>query len=280
MKNLANDLLALEINTIVKENMSGAKMPAKRRVALMDIANRYRSLLLEYGLCRIADGKTPTDAKIAKRKPIRWHFAGEYSFVELRNLALSGIETLSQQIKNSTQHEDIEQLEGKIKMLTRVERQCSNLIGMFKIRRQQLGVKAGEEQPGLEAMPNHEGITSDEDPFPSQMGSELWNNDISLSDINRVEDMELTPDQITLIRKVWELGTQKVLLQTVIQIDGDITNYMTNQFLYLHPELRKIVLELHNGASESGTRIWRQLFATIGQLAGKTFNQLLGSNKK
>jgi len=279
LKNLANDLLALEINTIVKENMSGSKMPAKKRVALLDIANQFRGKLLEYGLCRIADGKTPSDSKTAQKMPIRWRYGGEFSFVEIRNLALKGIEILNQQKRNVSEHEQIEELEGEIKMLIRIERQCSNLIGLFKIRRKEYGVKPGEENPGLAATANTDGITSEEDPYPSQMESEVWNNDLSLGDINQVEDMELGPDQISLIRKIWELGTQNVLLQTVIQIDGDITNYMTNKFLFLHPELRSIVLEMHGSASESGTKIWRSLFETVGQLAGKTFNQLLGKSK-
>ena len=101
-----------------------------------------------------------------------------------------------------------------------------------------------------------------------------WNNDIDLSTINKVDDLDLTPDQVTLIRKTWEIGTQRILMQTVVQIDGDITNYLTNQFVNLSPELKAIVLNLHNDATESGARIWNMLFKTVSQLAGTAFRKI------
>ena len=40
-KTLAEDLLTLEINTIVKANMTATKIPANRREALLDISRDY-----------------------------------------------------------------------------------------------------------------------------------------------------------------------------------------------------------------------------------------------
>ncbi|MDW7691021.1 hypothetical protein R9C00_20290 [Flammeovirgaceae bacterium SG7u.111] len=280
LQNLASDLLTLEVNTIVKENLSGAKMPPKKRMAFLDIANRYRSILVEFGICVKADGNPIPKTKGQEPLLLRWRFGGEFSFVEIKDMAAKGQAYFAAKLKKAKSQNEIDDLEGKLKLLTRIERQSSNVVGLFKIRRQEYNVDTSNTKKGFDGTCNMDGMTSDLEPFSSQMASEGWNNDLSIQDINKVEDMELDPDQVTLLRKVWELGTQKVLLQTVIQIDGDMTNYLTNQFVYLPPELRKVVLDLHNDATSSGTKIWSTLFTTITQLAGKGLNQLFSKKNK
>ena len=34
--------------------------------------------------------------------------------------------------------------------------------------------------------------------------------------------LELTPAELIQVRKIWEVGTERVLMQTVVQLDGDI----------------------------------------------------------
>ncbi|MDM8515986.1 hypothetical protein QUF76_07290 [Desulfobacterales bacterium HSG16] len=48
IKNIAQDLVSLEVNTIIKPNMTGRKMP-KPRHALIDIAQNYNRKLIEIG---------------------------------------------------------------------------------------------------------------------------------------------------------------------------------------------------------------------------------------
>jgi len=36
--------------------------------------------------------------------------------------------------------------------------------------------------------------------------------------------IELTPKELLCVRKVWEIGTERVVMQTVVQLDGDIVN--------------------------------------------------------
>ena len=62
LKNLAADLLTLEVNTIVKEQTTSSKMPATKRVALLEIARGYRELLVDYGLALLekpAENRAP-----------------------------------------------------------------------------------------------------------------------------------------------------------------------------------------------------------------------------
>ena len=70
MKKMAQDLLTLEINTIIKEEMSAVKMPSARQ-ALYELSRLYHKKLQEMGL----------------REPIYWQYAGMRSFGELRDRA-------------------------------------------------------------------------------------------------------------------------------------------------------------------------------------------------
>lgn len=277
VKNLVGDLLKLEINTIITENTMATKMPSNRRIALLDIARSYREVLINYGVSVRSDGKPPQP--IGNRIPelLRWDFAGEFSFIEIRNHAKKGI-ALYYDLLTKTHHpEKVAEIKRKIKLLERIETQSFNLIGMFKLRRKEF--EAGST--GVEGTYDRivdKGV-GEYDPYPSQPASRIWNNDLSLKDINEYGDFELPPDQLTMIRKIWEIGTQQVLMQTVIQIDGDITSYMTPQFIELPHELRRMVLNMHNESIATATNFWSALFKTIANLAGKTIDKLFAKTK-
>ena len=278
IKNLAGDLLNLEINTIVKDNTTGSKMPSNKRMALLDIANRYRKVLTDYGLVVMANGNEPSYRE-GMRKPtlLHWEFGGEFSFVEIRNAATAGLEFFERKAAAAQNEEEKNLLEKRIKMLTRIERQSANLIGMFKNRRKEYGIEASASAGGDAAADL--GMADEFDAYPSQHNSFKWNNDLSIADINQYGDMDLMPDQITLIRKIWEIGTQQVLMQTIVQLDGDVTCYVTNQFMELPDEVKKMAMKMHNDSIATSTSFWATLFQLVSNLAGKAFGQLFSSGK-
>ena len=273
LKTLAGDLLHLEVNTILKSNTTGCKMPSSKRVALYDIAERYRAKLIEFGLCHIADGMEVEANKFGfKTTPLRWIYAGENSFVELKTAAHTGHRILANKYEQVESVDLKRKLDEQLNILTRIERQSSNLIGIFKERRKTYAEEISSQKPGCST---EKVIT--EDPLhchPSQEQSHVWNNDISLSDINKLEDIELSPDQLIQIRKIWELGTEQVLLQTVIQIDGDVTSYITPKFTALDDELKKTILNIHNDSIQTSTTTWGNLINFVSKLAGKAFSQI------
>jgi len=271
LKNLAADLLTLEVNTIVKEQTTSSKMPATKRVALLEIASGYRELLVDYGLAVLQKPEDDTGILAANLGDfpvfMKWQFGGEYSFKEIYSVALKGSEFYAKRAERSKNYERVIELEERSKLLMRLVKHSSNLIGMFKMRRKDYEISE-------EVWPDSSLINEKTGHYPSLDDMAVWNNDVDLSTINKIDDLDLTPDQVTLIRKTWEIGTQKILMQTIVQIDGDITNYLTNQFVNLTPELKAIVLNLHNDATESGARIWNMLFKTVSQLAGRAFRKI------
>ncbi|MBT29421.1 MAG: hypothetical protein CMO01_07130 [Thalassobius sp.] len=274
LKNLAADLLTLEVNTIVKEQTTSSKMPATKRVALLEIARGYRELLVDYGLALLekpAENREYYQKVESGRFPVlfQWLYGGEYSFKEIYNIAEAGSEYYAKLAEKSKNFDRMQEYEERSKLLIRLVKHSSNLIGMFKMRRKDYNV-------GEDVWPDPSLLDETTGHYPPLDDPKMieWNNDIDLSTINKVDDLDLTPDQVTLIRKTWEIGTQRILMQTVVQIDGDITNYLTNQFVNLSPELKAIVLNLHNDATESGARIWNMLFKTVSQLAGTAFRKI------
>lgn len=276
IKSIASELLTLEVNTILKENTTGAKMPLNKRLALRDIIERYRKTLIEYGICEKAKGVVPSiDASGHPKMLLRFEGAGEYSFYEVKRAANEGKKYYETLLPRMQTEEQSEQLKERIQMLYRIERQSSNFIGMFKLQRKELNIASKQGKKGYDDHFNGDSV-GEYEVYPSQMGSHIWNNDISLHEMNQVEPLELETEQITQIRKAWELGTQQVLLQTVVQIDGDVTSYLTPKFVKLPDELRTMVMNFHQNSTNEATSHWSSFFKVLTDLSGKAFSSIFG----
>lgn len=278
VKTLAGDLLNLDVTTIIRENTTNSKMPSVRRMAIMQIADSYRAKMIEIGVAVRATEDTK-ERPSGEGAPflLRWRYAGEWSFVEINNAAKHGVPIIRKRQKATDDPKEKQKLEERINLLTRFQAQSSNMIGMFKTRRRLFAdqIKSGKEGYSTER-PSLEGFL----PQDSHLSSHGWNNDISIRDINEVEDMELSPDNLTLVRKTWEIGSQRVYLQTVVQIDGDVTSYITRDFIKLPENLKSLVLNIHNDSVASSTKMWTMLFDTVAKIAGQALGSLFGGNKK
>lgn len=272
-------MLTLEINTIVKDDMNATKMPASRRITFLELADEYRAKLDEYGVCKLAV-PTITNMEAIPDDYFRWRFAGEYSFIELVSMSKKGEELYNVKIAAAPEAEK-QKLKEAAKIMSRIQAQSSQIVGMFKHRRLEYAKEIEAKTPDFEALQVKEAEASSVDPetglFLSQLGSKGWNNDISQKDCNKYDDMELNPDQIALIRKATEIGTQQILMQTVIQIDGDITTYLSTRFLQFDPTTRTMVNNLHNQSIGTATKFWADLFKAVANLAGKAFNEIFES---
>jgi hypothetical protein len=274
VKRLAGDLLTLEINTIVKEDMSAAKLPSSRRVAFLQLANEYRGKLDELGICalKVPEGVTPDNIPEGY---FRWRFGGEFSFHEIYQMAKKGEKMYEEKIAK-TPEEKRTAVKEEAKIVSRIKEQCSLVIGMFKNRRKDYQNKIKDGVKGFEEACNMQLVEAESGLFMSQLGSTGWNNDISLGECNNMDDMELNPDETALLRKATEIGTQPILMQTVIQIDGDVTTYMSTKFLRHDPQTRNMLLNLHNQSIGTATRFWGDLFKAIANIAGKAIHEIFG----
>lgn len=243
---VANRLLYLEINTIVKSDMDGTKMPSSKRRALYELAGDYNRKLLN----------------LEVRDPIHWKYGGIRSFEELWKRAETGIRAYENTLKTYPEkHEEIQQ---KIKTLERIQFQSIRIVDMFKLLESKIKDRKG---PGCAPAPKSE------EEVKSHEESEAWNNDIDPNRINMIDDLELSPDKITLLQKAWDIGTEPISLQTIIQIDGDVTTRMSESFARKPNET---ILRVHNESIVTATTFWSNLVKLITEIVGKSFEWALG----
>lgn len=112
IKDITQDLLNLEVNTIIKANMTGRKMP-KPRHALIDIAKNYTLKLTELGL------------------PVQETDVGPGSleaFHLIREKAKEGILAIQKRAAKKHQEDD----EVNLIMLFRIKKMSDQIKGIFK----------------------------------------------------------------------------------------------------------------------------------------------------
>ena len=83
------------------------------------------------------------------------------------------------------------------------------------------------------------------------------------------------PEHLTRIRKIWDIGTDLIVLQTVIQLDGDIIFRATKAYAQgRHP-----LVEAHRRASDIGLKHWSSMFELIASLVGGLADRIFDTKK-
>ncbi|AFM04240.1 hypothetical protein Fleli_1842 [Bernardetia litoralis DSM 6794] len=246
IKNLANDLLRLEVNTIVKDQLLCSK-PRSHRWELYDVANAYRELLISYTVSSINPQLGKSNDSEEMRKEFKNLYAGLASFLEIQQFAETKRDEFEQELERiQLTSNQIEALNERVMLCERVVRQSQQMIDIF------LELQNESNDP----------IVSDNE-FPTMR-------------LDHLEDLNLSPSQISIIRKANEIGTQRVLLQTVVQVEGDITSYITTRFLNFPEKEQKMIKEVHESSIMTSIQMWQYLFQAVSRLAGTVFTGVTG----
>ncbi len=274
IKNILKDLTHLEVSTIVKDHTIGAHMPNNNRVLLLDIADLYRLLLKKYDLSCVE--LQPSNLPHLYRS--KWRYGGEYSFREIKIMTARGIEIIEKKLLKIISEEEKKELNKHLSLLSRLHRQSANIINMFKARKSNYITPETQNQEGYASQANFQ-TKQGTDIYISQIDSKIWNNDLSITDIHRIEDLDLDGEELNLIQKTWSLGTEEILLKTTIQIDGDLMTYMTKDFLNYEPNKQKILLHIHNNSLLSATKMWNSLLIALKTLGTDLVSQVFSKKK-
>jgi hypothetical protein len=236
-QDLLKDLLRLEISTIVRDEINTDKVRSIRFL-LLDLAGKYRSKLSEI--------EDETDFHLAEKR----HFyvfenlsAGEISYKEIMAFADRLMNFIKNRLTEIKEEEQKRYWRENLVMCSRIFKQSQLITDIFEdLKRENEGLQDANET--------------------------FWTNDYSESELEKMEDLELNPKQLSFVRKAREIGTQRILMQTIVQIEGDITTYLTPRFLSMKEHDQKQLLHVHNSSITSAIRMWQYLFTTIGNLAG------------
>jgi hypothetical protein len=81
------------------------------------------------------------------------------------------------------------------------------------------------------------------------------------------------PEALTMIRKIWDIGTDTIVFQTVQQLDGDVI-FRVRRGLDL--SRRAALLEAHQEACQVAMSYWRSMFELIAALASGLADRIFG----
>lgn len=227
LSQLAEDLTHLEINTIVKQDLTARKMPPPP-LAVLEVAETYRRWLEQQLVALDADIRLPaplddpsflTEQRealrlaLAEEQPLnqaKMHQAGQL-FQQLYSVAreLTATPTLMEQLRQ----------DGRDALALRI-------IDSALVLRRMILHYCGE---------------ADGHPWDGQIRRR---------------------DRI-MLRKIWEVGVQRVKMQTVIQLDGDVITYVQEALIR---EDHDAIQQIHNQSVGIAINSWRFLVETLGQM--------------
>jgi hypothetical protein len=118
------------------------------------------------------------------------------------------------------------------------------------------------------------------DPLDGQVGCD--NNDFSRRQLNgdpetdvgpqqeKPPALKLSPSDLVALRKIWELGCEEILMQTVVQLDGDVVTRLTEAAA---TEDASIIHRLHADGVRVATQSWQSLVDSLGSFARALFGK-------
>ncbi len=86
----------------------------------------------------------------------------------------------------------------------------------------------------------------------------------------------LGSDDLTLVRKAWEVGTECVLMQTCVQIDGDVLTRISEELLEEQVDRRDLIINAHKRSVEIGLSHWQALVKVATELVRDAFRRRVG----
>jgi hypothetical protein len=300
---LARNLLTLEINTVEKDGMSGQKMPAGPQ-ALVETAEAYWDFL-----CREANsfgtqgeplapwlrvismsfdwGMEPfppppnepsqaievrTDLEGRSTKPLeqsngRRVWKGDFlrdapetvtaeTLDDLRQVAFWMAEMRSRILSLADSRSDLfGTLRGRVAQLVLEESWAATVRGTARRFRTQ------DRSIFHRIRRNCDQLKAIFDSGPAEI-------------TRRSPDEDVRSTELVALRKAWDIGTEVILMQTVIQIDGDVVSRFQSG---LEGGERAQLQTLHASAVDISFRYWGWLIEALGKIAGQTVSSLLRS---
>jgi hypothetical protein len=267
---LAGNLLTLEIDTILKDNMSAQKMPTPAN-AIIDVVQDYYVFL-----CRLAAQFGPLGNVLPP-----WADRISRSFDwGLQPFPLSN--TPGTRASEAADGQCLQTYPGTIAL--RGLHAAREVAVWLQEMRDRTGLVARGQPIGeAGALPAEtiqaaaqlvRAFRAEDDAVLDrvQRNCDQLKDIVGTRTIARDTTLTLAGDDVVLVRKVWELSTEVIVMQTVVQIDGDVVTRVqpgreSAQDAVLHA--------VHNDAVSTSFRHWSFLLRALGQLAGTTVRALL-----
>lgn len=296
IRRTADDLTALEINTIIKEDMTCFKPPDNDRMVLYMLGKTYHYKIKELGALYAQAIIDPELSDTVKkecfleldgsalelnlfRRNIEFAGGGIFSFRELSLRAGKAIKWIQDHSHSLSIPEEQQKMD--IMLLSRIEGKsfevCRAIEKLLKIKDPKLFKNYQhhywEVEKELEKSVNpnsfqriklaeHQHILYQRLPSVYKDIMAEKSSEQFLNPKNDSFEFEFDIRDKLLVRKSIDIGVERVVLQTRISMDGDITTRISEKFA-LNPN--QFILDLHNSSIDISVSFWNKLFdALIG----------------
>ena len=236
------DLTHLEINTIIKDEMIASKAPASPRLLLHSLATKYFEKMWSIGdkyykfLPQVDTSKVFIFRGEMKNKG-----SGFDSFTELSDRAELSIKMIKEN-KASIPFAE-ETLNSDIMMLQRIHNISDDVSRILVM----------------------DGVDPCKDKGIFDFDNEKMVNEFRNMTAQKADKFELNLDlrQLMVFKKANDIGTERVVLQTVIGMDGDITTRISKSFA---EQPVSLITQMHQDAIGISVDFWKSLITVVVKL--------------
>ena len=240
------DLTHLEINTIIKDEMTASKAPASPRLLLHNLAGKYDLKLVTLGdkYAQYFGSPTADGANLFRGKREK-EGSGYDSFKELSERSKDDRMLLKTLKPGGDFPKDT--VDADMMMLQRIETISGDIRRILVMD----AVDPVKNDPVKSAQFN----------FDEKETIEKFRTMTSRD----ADEYELNLDlrQLLVIKKATDIGTEKVVLQTVIGIDGDVTTRISKAFA---EQPVAFINEMHRDAIGISVEFWKSLINVVVNL--------------
>jgi hypothetical protein len=257
---ISKNLSSLEINTILKNNMTGGGMSHPRH-ALINISRTYYDQF-----SKIRDQYRRRHYVVSDDKP---EFGKDFISAELRQYTGSyfyfdrlreEVKALAEYICNyRLAHALSAEQEADLIMLERIKDMSDQIKGVFESvydrRSEWMKHKDIRDFWDRNVITENERLRS------------IWDNNYAHSDIVRMRPpFPISTSEYLLIRKAWEIGDEVIVMQTVVHLTGDVFTRIVPQYVGKDKE---IIQTIHNDNVKISLDMWSEIVGTVKDFFAK-----------
>ena len=242
---LARRLLNIEVNTIVRDSMTGEAMPLAPH-ALLDIATEYARKLCSIGVDLERYFQADVEAAHLEVLKPTWVVPVPSPFRHELTVSVATFDGLRWAAKwagNTAKSPMISAVDKAL--LERIVNNCDMIKEMFKRFR-------GFEQ------------------FTDKTRAQLARGEL------QPKTYVIAPDDLSLLQKIWDLGLEQIVAQTIVHVTGDLTTRVQNALLAPGSET---LLLIHRQSVDVSVNCWKSLLRVVSEIAGTAIRTLLGGRR-
>ncbi|MDH5258124.1 MAG: hypothetical protein OEX07_08940 [Gammaproteobacteria bacterium] len=217
-RQIMDDIVTLEVNTIINRNIVAKKMP-KPRLAMYKIACCYRRYLktLELNLNATLPEKMYTHSD---------------TFILLAEYAREAAKELKPKPSDTDHYE----YDHDLVLLSRIKDNCYDIINLVE-----------------QVAPDDAFFTRDEGEREKTLRENL----------KELKPVPFQTEHLVRLRKICEIGTETIAMQTCVQLDGDVITRINPKYA-TSGELTNYIQKIHGEGLQISIERWQDIVSTIG----------------